>query len=103
MTTERRSTDMSMSPHDWIDLASVYQAGADRARRWSRNSDRQQDADILEAQADRCKQIAAERNDLREDEIKANPATSPNPATPTRSGSTSASGRRISRSKTTDI
>jgi hypothetical protein len=52
---------MSMDAQDWADLATVYQAGSDRARGWSGNPDRQQDAEILEAQADRCREIARER------------------------------------------
>lgn len=47
-----------MTPQDWRDLGSVYRAGARRAKQWSHNTDRQQDAEILEAQADRCDQIA---------------------------------------------
>jgi hypothetical protein len=53
-----------MTPQDWYDLASVYRAGADRARGWVMNIDRQQDADILDAQADRCEEIARERDGL---------------------------------------
>jgi hypothetical protein len=49
---------------DWADLASVYRAGADRARGWIMNNDRQQDAEILDAQADRCDEIARERDGL---------------------------------------
>lgn len=52
---------MAMSWLDWNDLASVYRAGADRARGWSHNSGMQQHAEILEAQADRCDEIARER------------------------------------------
>ena len=52
---------MSMDAQDWADLAGVYQAGARRARGWVFNSDRQQDAEILEAQADKCEEIARER------------------------------------------
>jgi hypothetical protein len=51
-----------MNPQDWADLASVYRAGAARARGWVNNGSRQQDADILEAQADRCAEIARERD-----------------------------------------
>lgn len=47
-----------MTPQDWTDLASVFQAGSDRARSWSHNSAMQQHAEILEAQADRCEEIA---------------------------------------------
>lgn len=50
-----------MDARDWEDLASVYRAGAHRARGWVMNLDRQQDADILDAQADRCEEIARER------------------------------------------
>jgi hypothetical protein len=50
-----------MDAQDWTDLASVYQAGSDRARGWAFNTDRQQEAEILEAQADRCREIARER------------------------------------------
>jgi hypothetical protein len=53
---------MPMDSKDWQDLASVYRAGAGRARGWSLNSDRQQDAEILDAQADRCDEIARERD-----------------------------------------
>lgn len=55
---------MSMDAQDWADLASVYRAGAERARGWPYNNDRQQDAEILEVQADRCDEIARERNGL---------------------------------------
>lgn len=53
---------MSMDAQDWADLASVYRAGAGRARGWCFNTGRQQDADILEAQAERCDEIARERD-----------------------------------------
>jgi hypothetical protein len=46
-------------------MASVYQAGADRSRDWSMNLERQQQAEILVAQADRCTQIAFQREPLR--------------------------------------
>jgi hypothetical protein len=49
-----------MDSTDWAYLASVYQAGSDRARGWCFNADRQQEAEILEAQADRCREIARE-------------------------------------------
>lgn len=52
---------MAMTWKDWQDLASVYRAGADRARQWEFNADRQQDAEVLEAQAKRCEEIAEER------------------------------------------
>jgi hypothetical protein len=50
-----------MTSEDWRDLASVYKAGAASARQWSHNTGKQQDAEILEAQAERCEQVAAER------------------------------------------
>lgn len=53
---------MAMDAQDWADLASVYRAGADRARGWPFNNDRQQDSGILEAQADRCDEIARRRD-----------------------------------------
>jgi hypothetical protein len=53
---------MAMDSKDWQDLASVYRAGADRARGWTFNGDRQQDAEILDAQAGRCEEIARERD-----------------------------------------
>jgi len=53
---------MAMDSKDWQDLASVYRTGAARARGWGWNSDRQQDAGILDAQADRCEEIARERD-----------------------------------------
>lgn len=53
---------MAMDVKDWQDLASVFRAGAGRARGWVWNSDRQQDAEILDAQADRCDEIARERD-----------------------------------------
>ena len=51
-----------MDAQDWADLATVYRAGARRAAGWCFNADRQQDAEILEAQADRCEEIARERD-----------------------------------------
>lgn len=53
---------MAMNVKDWQDMASVFRAGAGRARGWFLNSDRQQDAEILDAQADRCDEIARERD-----------------------------------------
>jgi hypothetical protein len=50
-----------MTKQDWLDMASVYRAGAERSRQWSYNASRQQDAEVLEAQAERCEQIAAGR------------------------------------------
>jgi hypothetical protein len=40
-------------------LAEVYEAGAKCARGWCFNIDRQQDAEILEAQASKAREIAA--------------------------------------------
>jgi hypothetical protein len=51
-----------MSAQDWSDLGLVFRAGAHRARGWSFNADRQQDADILDAQADQCMEIARDRD-----------------------------------------
>jgi hypothetical protein len=53
---------MAMSADDWQDLASVYRAGAERARGWAYNDDAQRDAQVLDAQADRCEEIARERD-----------------------------------------
>lgn len=50
-----------MTPQDWRDMASVFRAGATRASQWSHNADRQQEAEVLRAQAGRCDQIAQER------------------------------------------
>jgi hypothetical protein len=52
---------MDMNAEDWLNFASVYRAGADRARGWSLNNDRQQDAAVLDAMADRCEYLAGER------------------------------------------
>ena len=51
-----------MDVKDWSDLASVYRAGAKRARGWVLNSAMQQHAEVLETQADRCDEIARERD-----------------------------------------
>lgn len=51
-----------MSAEDWQDLASVFRAGAGRARGWSLNSAMQQQAEVLDAQADRCGEIARDRD-----------------------------------------
>jgi hypothetical protein len=51
-----------MDAQDWRDLGSVHRAGAARARSWSHNTALQQHAAILEAQADRCDEIARERD-----------------------------------------
>jgi hypothetical protein len=53
---------MSMDARDWAGLASVYRAGAERSRGWPFNADRQQDAEVLEAQADRCDEIARDQD-----------------------------------------
>jgi len=53
---------MPTDARDWADLASVFRAGAGRARGWVHNSGRQQAAEILDAQADRCDEIARERD-----------------------------------------
>lgn len=53
---------MSMSPRDWLDLASVYQAGADAQRAYEMNTERQQQADALEAMAARCEELSRQRN-----------------------------------------
>ncbi len=50
-----------MTPRDWTDLARVYRAGATRARGWTYNHDAQREAEVLDAQADECDLIAAER------------------------------------------
>jgi hypothetical protein len=51
-----------MSRQDWLDLASVYDAGAKRSRQWSYNIERQQQAEVLDAMAERCREIAASRS-----------------------------------------
>ena len=51
---------MAMDSGDWKDLASVYRAGAERARGWVFNNDMQTQAEVLDAQADRCLEIARE-------------------------------------------
>lgn len=51
-----------MDVKDWYDLASVYRAGAERAFGWSHNSAMQIQAEVLETQADRCDEIARERD-----------------------------------------
>ena len=53
---------MAMDSKDWQDLASVYRAGADCARGWVFNNDMQIHAEILDTQADRCEEIARERD-----------------------------------------
>jgi hypothetical protein len=50
-----------MDAQDWADLATVFRAGADRSRGWTMNRERQQNAEILDAQADRCEEIARYR------------------------------------------
>lgn len=47
-----------MDARDWLDMASVYQAGADQQRDYELNIERQQQADALEAMAARCEQLA---------------------------------------------
>jgi len=49
-----------MDAQDWQNLGSVFRAGSERARGWCFNSDRQPDADIAEAQAGQCEEIARE-------------------------------------------
>jgi hypothetical protein len=51
---------MSMTSKDWRDMASVFLAGAERQRQYCYNTERQQQAESLEAQARRCEQLAAE-------------------------------------------
>jgi len=53
---------MAMDSKDWQDLASVYRAGAERASGWSHNSAMQIHAEVLMTQADRCAEIARERD-----------------------------------------
>lgn len=53
---------MAMDVKDWQDMASVFRAGAERARGWEFNAGRQQDAEILDAQAGRCEEIAREQD-----------------------------------------
>lgn len=53
---------MAMDVKDWQDMASVYRAGAGRASGWGHNSAMQQQAEVLDAQADRCDEIARERD-----------------------------------------
>lgn len=50
-----------MSPLDWYLWSTVYRAGAERARAWPMNSDMQNQAEVLEAQAERCEEIAREQ------------------------------------------
>jgi len=50
-----------MDYQDWLDLASVYKAGAKRSRGSAFNADRQTEADVLEVMAERCEEIAAAR------------------------------------------
>ena len=49
---------MSMDAQDWRNIASVFMAGAVRQRQYSYNTERQQQAEALEAQAARCEEIA---------------------------------------------
>lgn len=49
-----------MDSQDWRNMGSVFRAGSRRAAGWVYNSDRQQDAEILQAQAERCEEIARE-------------------------------------------
>lgn len=42
----------------WLDMASVYMAGAVRSRGWVYNIERQQQAEVLEAMAARCVELA---------------------------------------------
>jgi hypothetical protein len=58
-----------MSPRDWLDLASVYQAGAIAARRMAVHPEigMSLQARVLDSMAERCEQIAAERNTLTEE------------------------------------
>jgi hypothetical protein len=53
-----------MDARDWYDLASVFRAGAERSRGWNMNIERQQQAEVLDAQADRCEEIGRERDGL---------------------------------------
>ena len=49
-----------MNEMDWRRMARVYRAGAKCARQWDFNTCKQQDADILTAQARECDNIADE-------------------------------------------
>jgi hypothetical protein len=51
-----------MNAQDWRDMASVYEAGAKCARTWTYNRDRQQEAEVLDAMAGRCREIADRRD-----------------------------------------
>lgn len=53
---------MSMSPRDWRDLATVFEAGAKKCVQYSYNTDQQLRAACLHKMRDRCEEIAAERN-----------------------------------------
>lgn len=53
---------MAMNVKDWQDMASVFRAGAGRARGWVLNSAMQQQAEVLDAQADQCMEIARDRD-----------------------------------------
>lgn len=59
-----------MSPGDWDDLSTVYQAGADSLRGYIGNIQDQHQADSLEAMAERCHQVAVERNTLDEERLE---------------------------------
>ena len=41
-----------------IAIAEVLEAGAAKSRQWILNPDRQQDADVLEAMADKARELA---------------------------------------------
>jgi hypothetical protein len=51
-----------MDARDWYDMASVFRAGAARSRGWTMNVEREQQAEVLDAQADRCEEIGRERD-----------------------------------------
>jgi hypothetical protein len=52
---------VSMSAQDWLDLATVYRAGAGEHRGYGFNASAQLQADGLDAMAERCIDIAVER------------------------------------------
>lgn len=47
----------------FTELAEVYEAGAKCSRGWLLNYDRQGDAEVLEAQAKKCREIADRHDD----------------------------------------
>jgi len=48
---------------DWRDLASVFRAGAAKSRHFAPDLEREEDAVVFDAMADRCDEIAAGRGE----------------------------------------